>query len=63
MWQQCKPMKKTNNYYLKNMHHLQIVKCEMNNTQLGNVKDTDVVILTYNKIEYKYNYLKASGSL
>ena len=35
----------------------------INNTQIDHAKDTDVVTLTYNFIEYSDNYSKRSGSL
>ena len=35
---------------------------EINNTQVDNAKETDIVIPTYNLIEYSDNYLKTSGS-
>ena len=36
---------------------------EINNTQVDNAKDIDVVMPTYNVIEYSNNYPKASGIL
>ena len=36
---------------------------KINNTQVGNAKDIDIVIPTYNLIEYSDNYSKTSGSL
>ena len=36
---------------------------KINNTQVGNAKDIDIVIPTYNIIEYSDNYSKTSGSL
>ena len=36
---------------------------EINNIQIGNVKDIDVVMPINNLIEYSDNYSKASGSL
>ena len=36
---------------------------QCNNTQIDNVKNTDVAILILNLIEYSYNYSKTSGSL
>ena len=36
---------------------------EINNTQVDNAKDIDIVIPTYNLIEYSDNYSKTSGSL
>ena len=40
-------------------------KCisNINNTQIDNGKDTNVVMLMYNLIEYNNNYQKESGSL
>ena len=35
----------------------------INNTQIDNGKDTNVVMLMYNLIEYNNNYQKESGSL
>ena len=35
----------------------------INNTQIGHEKDIDVVMPTYNLIEYSYNYSKTSGDL
>ena len=36
---------------------------EINNTQVGNAKDTDIVMPMYNLIEYSDNYSKTSESL
>ena len=36
---------------------------EINNTQIDNAKDTDIVVSTYNLIEYSDNYAKTTGSL
>ena len=36
---------------------------EKNNPQVGNAKDTDVVMPIYNLIEYNDNYSKRSGIL
>ena len=36
---------------------------EINNTQIDNAKDIDIVMPTYNLIEYSDNYAKTSGSL
>ena len=36
---------------------------EINNTQAGNVKDIDIVMLMYNLIEYSDNYSKISGRM
>ena len=36
---------------------------EINNTQIGNAKDIDIVMLMYNLIEYSNNYAKTTGSL
>ena len=36
---------------------------EINNTQIDNAKDIDIVMPTYNLIEYIDNYAKTSGSL
>ena len=36
---------------------------EINNTQIDNAKDTDIVMPTYNLIEYWDNYAKTAGSL
>ena len=37
---------------------------EINNTQVGNAKDSDIVMpMLYNLIEYSDNYAKLSGSL
>ena len=36
---------------------------ELNNTQIDNVKETNVVMLMYNLIEYRDNNSKTSGSL
>ena len=36
---------------------------KINNAQVDNAKDRYVVMLMYNLIEYRNNYLKASGSL
>ena len=36
---------------------------ETNNTQVDNAKDIDIVMPTYNLIEYSDNYAKTSGSL
>ena len=36
---------------------------EINNTQVDNAKDIDIVMPTYNLIEFSDNYAKASGSL
>ena len=36
---------------------------EINNTQIGNAKDTDIGMPKYNLIEYNDNYSKTSGSL
>ena len=36
---------------------------EINNTQVDNAKDIDIVMPTYNLIEYSDNYAKTSGSL
>ena len=36
---------------------------EINNTQVDNAKDIDVVMPTYNLIEYSDNYAKTSGIL
>ena len=30
--------------------------CEINNTQIDNVKDTDIVVPMYNLLEYSDNY-------
>ena len=38
-------------------------KTEINNPEIDNAKDTDIIMLMYNLIEYSDNYLKASGSL
>ena len=38
-------------------------KSEINNTQVDNAKDTDIVMLMYNLIEYSDNYSKTSGGL
>ena len=35
---------------------------EINNTQVGSAKDTDIVMPMHNLIEYNDNYLKTSGS-
>ena len=35
---------------------------EINNTQIDNAKDLDIVMPTYNLIEYSDNYSKTSGS-
>ena len=48
---------------LKNCAPFTNCKSEINNTQIDNAKDTDVVMLMYNLIEYSHNYLKTSGSL
>ena len=37
--------------------------CEINSTQVDNVKGIDLVMLMYNYIEYSDNYLETSGSL
>ena len=34
-----------------------------NNTLIGNAEDLDIVLRIYNLIEYRRNYLKATGSL
>ena len=36
---------------------------EVNNAQIDNAKDTDIVMLMYNLIEYSDDYAKTSGSL
>ena len=36
---------------------------EINNTQVDNTKDTDIVMLMYNLIEYSDNYSKTPGGL
>ena len=36
---------------------------DINNTQIDNAKDIDIVMPTYNLIEYSDNYAKATGSL
>ena len=36
---------------------------EINNTQIDNCKDTDIVMPSYNLLEYSDNYAKTSGSL
>ena len=36
---------------------------EINDTQAGNAKDIDSVMLMYNLIEYSDNYAKTSGIL
>ena len=36
---------------------------EINNTEIDNTKDTDIVMIMYNLIEYSNNYLKKSGIL
>ena len=36
---------------------------KINNTQIGNVKDIDIVMPMYNLIEYSDNYSKTYGSL
>ena len=36
---------------------------EINNTQIDNAKDLDILMPTYNLIEYSDNYSKTSGSL
>ena len=36
---------------------------EINNTQIGNAKDSDIVMPMYNLIEYSDNYAKTTGSL
>ena len=36
---------------------------EINNTQIDNCKDIDIIMPTYNLIEYSDNYVKTSGSL
>ena len=36
---------------------------EINNTEIDNAKDTDIVMVMYNLIEYSNNYLKKSGIL
>ena len=38
-------------------------KSDISNTEIDNVKDIDIVMLMYNLIEYRDNYLKKSGSL
>ena len=36
---------------------------EINNTQIGNAKNIDIVLLMYNLIEYGKNFSKTSGGL
>ena len=36
---------------------------EINNTQIGNAKDTNIAMPMYNLIEYSNNFSKTSGSL
>ena len=36
---------------------------EINNTQIGNAKDSDIVMPMHNLIEYSDNYSQKSGSL
>ena len=38
-------------------------KSDISNTEIDNVKDIDIVMLMYNLIEYRDNYLKKSGGL
>ena len=38
-------------------------KSEIDNSEIDNAKDIDIVIPTYNLIEYSDNYLNISGSL
>ena len=47
------------------MHMEQFSDCvtEINNTQVGDAQKIDVVMPTYNLIEYSDAYLKTSGSL
>ena len=40
-----------------------ICRSKINNTQVNNTKDLDIVMPTYNLIEYSDNYSKTSGSL
>ena len=47
----------------KNCAPFTICISEINNTQIGNVKDIDIVMPMYNLIEYSDNYVKTTGSL
>ena len=51
-----------NEVFFKNCAPFTDCISEINNTQIGNAKDIDVVMLMYNLIEYSYNYSKTSRS-
>ena len=55
-------MKEIKEQYLKRATFTDYIS-KINNTQIDNAKYIDVVMPTYNLIEYSDNYLKTSGSL
>ena len=49
-------LNKRNNVIIKNYASFTDYMCEINNTQIDNVKDTDIVVPMYNLLEYSDNY-------
>ena len=55
--------KNRKNIIIKHCAPFAICISEINNTQIDNVKGTDIVMPMYNLIEFSDNYSKTSGSL